>query len=81
MDDYIIKSKIEDLCIRDIEILEKIFRNPSKEIMKDVTKENLDELINYLFKLVRSIKNNNLKERIGMLGAVLGLSMLKMPSI
>ena len=38
MDDYIIKSKIEDLCIRDIEILEQIFRNPSKEIMKDVTK-------------------------------------------
>lgn len=38
MDDYIIKSKIEDLCVRDIEILEKIFRNPTKEIMKDVTK-------------------------------------------
>jgi hypothetical protein len=42
MDDYIIKSKIEDLCVRDIDVLEKLFKNPSKEIMKDVTKEHLE---------------------------------------
>jgi hypothetical protein len=30
MDDYIVKDKIEKLCLSHIEALEKLFKNPSK---------------------------------------------------
>lgn len=38
MDDYILKEKVEKLIASHIEALEQLFRNPSKEIMKDVNK-------------------------------------------
>lgn len=41
MDDYISKDKVEKLCVSHIEALEKLFRNPSKEIMKEASKESL----------------------------------------
>jgi hypothetical protein len=34
MDDYITKEKVEKLCTGHIDALEKLFRAPSKEIMK-----------------------------------------------
>lgn len=38
MDDYIIKEKVEKLVAGHVETLEKLFRTPSKEIMKEVCK-------------------------------------------
>ena len=38
IDDYIFKDKVDKLCLSHIESLEKLFRNPSKEIMKEASK-------------------------------------------
>lgn len=38
MDDYVIQDKIIALCLSHAEALEKLFLNPSKEIMKDANK-------------------------------------------
>ena len=38
MDDYIVQDKLIDLCVKYVEKIEEIFKNPSKEIMKDANK-------------------------------------------
>ncbi len=38
MDDYLIQEKIMNLCVNHVDELEKIFKNPSKSIMKDANK-------------------------------------------
>lgn len=38
MDDYIIQDKIVELCVNYVDVLENIFKNPSKETMKDPNK-------------------------------------------
>jgi hypothetical protein len=81
MDDYIMQDKIVDLCIRYVDSLEVLFRAPSKEIMKDAAKDKLEEVSEYLTKLLRYYKNDSLKKRIQLLGPQLGMTMLKMNSI
>jgi hypothetical protein len=81
MDDYIVKERIENLCIGHVDRLEKLFRSPSKELMKDVSKEFLDEVVDYMTKLLRNIKGEELRRRVQLLGVTMGMSMIKMPSI
>lgn len=38
IDDYIFKDRLDKLCLSHIETLEKLFRAPSKEIMKEASK-------------------------------------------
>ena len=58
-----------------------MFANPTKEIMKDASKEKLEEMSEYLTKVLRYYKDESLKKRIQLLGPLLGMSMLKMNSI
>lgn len=81
MDDYLVQDKIIALCASHVDTLQKLFENPSKEIMKEVTKEKLEEVSEYLTKLLRYCKNDPLKKRVQLLGPLLGISMLKMGSI
>lgn len=81
MDDYLVHDNFITLCINHIDLLSKIFSSPSKEIMKDATKEKLEEISEYLLKLLRFNKNDALKKRIQLLGPLLGITMMKMNSI
>ena len=38
MDDYIIQDKIIGMCVGFVDSIENIFKNPTKEIMKDANK-------------------------------------------
>ena len=81
IDDYLIYDTFANLCISHINLLQKIFSNPSKELMKDATKEKLEQISEYLLKLLRYNKNDDLKRRVQFLGPLLGITMMKMSSI
>lgn len=49
--------------------------------MKDANKEKLEEVIEYLTKLLRYSKKEEVKKKVQLLGALLGMSMLKLNSI
>jgi len=49
--------------------------------MKDANKEKLEEVIEYLTKLLRYCKKEEVKKKVQLLGALLGMSMLKLNSI
>jgi hypothetical protein len=81
MDDYLRSDKILLLCVGHVESLEKLFSSPTKDTMGNASKESLDEIIDYLTKLLRCCKNDEVKRRVQLLGSLLGMSMLKLPSI
>ncbi len=49
--------------------------------MKEVSKEYLDEVVDYTTKLLRNIKGEELRRRVQLLGVTMGMSMIKLPSI
>jgi hypothetical protein len=81
MDDHIVKEKVERLSIGHVEALEKLFRTPSKEIMKEASKDTLEEVVDYCGRLLRNLKGDELRRRVQLLGVTLGMSMIKLPSI
>ena len=81
MEDYLKADRLTGLLVEWVGELESLFQNPTKHTIKDANKDSLEEIVDNLNKMLRHHKQPGLTERIQLLGATLGMAMLKMTSI
>ena len=81
LDDNFEDNALDSIVYEGIFKLVEYFQNPSKELIKEVSKDQLDSLAEILIKVIRHDGNFDTKRQIQLLGPEFGLNLLKTTSI